>query len=178
MIKNILLITILLLISSCSNYKSVFSNKVNGETQKPVLVLEDTSKDVLLSKIINPQNLDNVNVNGYLWRATLNILSLAPLISTDALSGIIITDWYSNNQETSESIKVTIRFLSNEIRSDAIDIKVFYKDCKVDMSCKIFERDGVLKNELRKEILKQATIYQKQSKDKDFKKYNASEIKR
>jgi hypothetical protein len=46
------------------------------------------------------------------------------------------------------------------------------------MNCEIIERDGVLKNELRKEILKQATIYQKQNKDKDFKKYNASEIKR
>ena len=101
-----------------------------------------------------------------------------PLTSANYSGGIIITDWYSNNQETSESIKVTIRFLSNEIRSDAIDIKVFYKDCKADMSCKIFEKDGVLKNELRKEILKQAAIYQKQSKDKDFKKYNASEIKR
>jgi len=71
------------MISSCSNYKSVFSSKVIGETQKPILVLEDTRKDVLLSKIINPQNLDNVNVNGYLWRATLNILSFVPLISTD-----------------------------------------------------------------------------------------------
>ena len=60
MIKNILLITILLLISSCSNYKSVVSNKVNGETQKPILMLEDTSKDVLLSKVINPQNLDTL----------------------------------------------------------------------------------------------------------------------
>ena len=113
-----------------------------------------------------------------LWRASLDVIDFMPLTSANYSGGIIITDWYSNNQETSESIKVTIRFLSNEIRSDAIDIKVFYKDCKVDMSCKIFERDGVLKNELRKEILKQATIYQKQSKDKDFKKYNASEIKR
>ena len=113
-----------------------------------------------------------------LWRASLDVIDFMPLTSANYSGGIIITDWYSNNQETSESIKVTIRFLSNEIRSDAIDIKVFYKDCKVDMSCKIFEKDGVLKNELRKEILKQAAIYQKQSKDKDFKKYNASEIKR
>lgn len=120
---------------------------------------------------------DFASSNG-LWRASLDVIDFMPLTSANYSGGIIITDWYSNNQETSESIKVTIRFLSNEIRSDAIDIKVFYKDCKVDMSCKIFERDGVLKNELRKEILKQATIYQKQSKDKDFKKYNASEIKR
>ena len=124
MIKNILLITILLMISSCSNYKSVFSSKVNDETQKPILVLEDTSKDVLLSKIINPQNLDNVNVNGYLWRATLNILSVAPLISTDALSGTIITDWYANKNIQNQRLKITVYINSNELKSESIKIKV------------------------------------------------------
>ena len=124
MIKNILLITILLMISSCSNYKSVFSNKVNGETQKPVLVLKDTSKEVLLSKIINPQNLDNINVNGYLWRATLNILSVAPLISTDALSGTIITDWYANKNIQNQRLKITVYINSNELKSESIKIKV------------------------------------------------------
>ena len=124
MIKNVLLITILFMISNCSNYKSVFSNKVNGETQKPVLVLKDTSKEVLLSKIINPQNLDNVNVNGYLWRATLNILSVAPLISTDALSGTIITDWYTNKNIQNQRLKITVYINSNELKSESIKIKV------------------------------------------------------
>ncbi|MDB0053377.1 DUF3576 domain-containing protein [Alphaproteobacteria bacterium] len=122
MIKNILLMIILLMISSCSNYKSFFSNKVNGETQKPILVLEDTSRDVLLSKVINPQNL--VNVNGYLWRATLNILSVAPLISTDALSGTIITDWYSNKNIQNQRLKITAYINTNELKSESINIKV------------------------------------------------------
>jgi hypothetical protein len=112
------------MISSCSNYKSVFSNKFNGEIQKPILVLEDTSKDVLLSKIINSQNLDNVNVNGYLWRATLNILSVAPLISTDALSGIIITDWYANKNIQNQRLKITAYINTNELKSESINIKV------------------------------------------------------
>ena len=122
MIKNILLLTILLMISSCSIYKSVFSSKVNGKTQKPILVLEDTSKDVLLSKIINSQNL--VNVNGYLWRATLNILSVAPLISTDALSGIIITDWYANKNIQNQRLKISAYINTNELKSESINIKV------------------------------------------------------
>ena len=124
MIKNILLITILLLISSCSNYKSVVSNKVIGETQKPKLILEDTSKDFLLSKVINSQNLNTVNVNGYLWRATLNILSVAPLISTDALSGTIITDWYTNKNIQNQRLKITARINTNELKSESINIKV------------------------------------------------------
>ena len=130
MIKNILLITILLMISSCSNYKSVFSSKVNGETQKPILVLEDTRKDVLLSKIINPQNLDNVNVNGYLWRATLNILSFVPLISTDALSGTIITDWYVNKNIQNQRLKITVNINTNELKSESIKIKAEIQNFK------------------------------------------------
>jgi len=130
MIKNILLITILLMISSCSNYKSVFSSKVNSETQKPILVLEDTRKDVLLSKIINPQNLDNVNVNGYLWRATLNILSFVPLISTDALSGTIITDWYVNKNIQNQRLKITVNINTNELKSESIKIKVEIQNFK------------------------------------------------
>ena len=121
MIRNILLITILLMVSSCSNYKSIVSNKVNGETQKSIV---NNSKDVLLSKVINPQNLDNVNVNGYLWRATLNILSVAPLISTDALSGTIITDWYANKNIQNQRLKITVYINSNELKSESIKIKV------------------------------------------------------
>ena len=101
-----------------------------------------------------------------------------PLTSANYSGGIIITDWYSDNQKANESIKITIRFLSNEIRSDAVSIKVFYKNCKINTNCEIFEKDGELKNELTKEILKQATIYQKQKSDKNYKNYKASELKR
>jgi hypothetical protein len=87
-------------------------------------MLEDNSKDVLLSKVINSQNLDNVNVNGYLWRATLNILSVVPLISTDALSGIIITDWYANKNIQNQRLKITAYINTNELKSENINIKV------------------------------------------------------
>ena len=113
-----------------------------------------------------------------LWRASLDIIDFMPLTSANYSGGIIITDWYSDSLKQNESIKVTIRFLSNEIRSDAMDIKVFYKNCKMDMNCKISEKDGALKTELRKEILKKAVLYQKQKKNKNFKKYKTSETKK
>ena len=113
-----------------------------------------------------------------LWRATLDVIDFMPLTSANYSGGIIITDWYSDNQKVNESIKVTIRFLSNEIRSDAMDIKIFYKDCKIDMNCKITQRDGILKTEIRKEILKQAVMYQKQTTDKKLKKYKVSGLKK
>ena len=110
-----------------------------------------------------------------LWRASLDTIDFMPLLSANYSGGIIITDWYSSKEN--DSIKITLRFLSNEIRSDAIDIKVFYKNCSIEMQCSITERDGALKNELKKEILKKAAIYQKQTKDKNFKPYEVIDLK-
>ena len=62
-----------------------------------------------------------------LWRATLDTISFMPLMSANYSGGIIITDWYSDNSDKNESVKISIRFLSNEVRSDSLDIKLFIK---------------------------------------------------
>ena len=113
---------------------------------------------------------DFASSNG-LWRASLDTIDFMPLATANYSGGIIITDWYSEEQKIGESIKITIRFLTNEIRADALDIKVFYKKCNTALDCEINQNDGVLKNELKKTILKKAAIYQKQTKDKNFKPY-------
>ena len=110
-----------------------------------------------------------------LWRASLDTIDFMPLLSANYSGGIIITDWYSEEQE--DAIKITLRFLSNDVRSDALDIKVFYKKCDVNMKCTVSEQQGDLKKELKKEILKKATIYKKQNKDKNFKPYNVTNLK-
>ena len=109
-----------------------------------------------------------------LWRASLDTLDFIPLVSANYSGGIIITDWYSENKN--DSIKITVRFLSNEVRSDAINIKIFYKNCDTLMSCTTLERDSELKKELKKEILKRAAIYKKQKVDKNFKPYNPAPL--
>tara|TARA_B100000963_G_scaffold361575_1_gene397820 strand:+ start:1034 stop:1558 length:525 start_codon:yes stop_codon:yes gene_type:complete len=106
-----------------------------------------------------------------LWRAALDIIDFMPLSSANYSGGIIITDWYSENQ-SNESIKINIRFLSNEIRSDSLSIKIYYKICDKSFNCAVSEKEGGLKKELMKEILKKAAIYEKQNKDKNFKPYN------
>ena len=107
-----------------------------------------------------------------LWRASLDTIDFMPLLSANYSGGIIITDWYSENQY--EAIKVTIRFMSNEVRSDAIDIKIFYRKCKDLMNCAVSENEGNLGMELKREILKKAAIYKKQTKDKNFKPYTGT----
>ena len=71
-----------------------------------------------------------------LWKASLDTIDFMPLASANYSGGIIITDWYSDDNNTNESIKITIRFLTNEIRSDALDIKIFKKDCNSNYSFK------------------------------------------
>ena len=102
-----------------------------------------------------------------LWRASLDTIDFMPLSSVNYSGGIIITDWYSENSRSNESVKISIRFMTNEIRSDALNIKVFNKKC-IDnlLSCKITEQDGILVKELKREILKKATLYKEEDKKK------------
>ena len=111
-----------------------------------------------------------------LWRASLDTIDFMPLASVNYSGGIIITDWYSTNN-SNESIKVSIRFLTNEIRSDALDIKVFKRKCKTQTNCIVTEQSGNLTIELTRKILKTAKIYEKQKKDKDFKPYKGTSTK-
>ncbi len=107
-----------------------------------------------------------------LWRASLDTIDFMPLSSVNYSGGIIITDWYSDGNNFDESVKIYIRFLTNEVRSDALDIKVFYKKCKEVINCKVTQKTGTLVAELRREILSKASIYKKQNKDKNFKPYS------
>jgi len=102
-----------------------------------------------------------------LWRASLDVIDFMPLSSVNYSGGIIITDWYSENSSQNESIKISIRFMTNEVRSDSLDVKIFNRKCLDNLlNCRITETEGVLVSELKKEILKRATLYKKQSKEK------------
>ena len=84
-----------------------------------------------------------------------NVIDFMPLTSVNYSGGIIITDWYSNKKKQNESIKITIRFLTNEIRSDALEIKIFTRKCKDNVvNCELINSSETIVNELRKEILK------------------------
>ena len=83
----------------------------------------------------------------------LDTLDFMPLALANYSGGIIITDWYSDGSSDNESVKISIRFLSNEIRSDALVVKAFYKNCSMQDNCKISDRSNELSNELTKKIL-------------------------
>ena len=102
-----------------------------------------------------------------LWKASLDVIDFMPLSSVNYSGGIIVTDWYSENNSPNESIKISIRFLTNELRSDALDVKIFNRKCTDSLvNCKFSESSGDLSNEIKREILKKAAIYKAQIDEK------------
>jgi|TARA_B100001063_G_scaffold179226_1_gene168291 hypothetical protein len=101
-----------------------------------------------------------------MWRATLDTLDFLPLSTVDYSGGVIITDWYSENNNQ-ESIKITLRFLSNEIRADALKIVVHKKNCLQNLQCKtVLLSSSKIKDELLSVILRKAALFEKSDKEK------------
>ena len=102
-----------------------------------------------------------------LWQATLDTLDFMPLVSANYSGGIVITDWYSENNTPNESVKISVRFLTNEIRSDALDIDVFLKKCSQNLTnCSISKNNNDLVADLNLNILKKASRYQREMLEK------------
>ena len=106
-----------------------------------------------------------------LWKATMDTLDFMILSSADYGGGIIITDWYSE-QSDDEAIKVTVRFLSDEIRSDSIKIFVHKKICDEKAKCKIQKLQNAMPDELKLSILKRAVLIEKDLLKKRRKAFN------
>ena len=120
----------------------------------------------LMDKINTGTNYEFASSNP-LWRATLETLDFMPLASANYSGGIVITDWYSENNSPNESVKISVRFLTNEIRSDALDINVFIKKCSQNLTgCSVSKNNGDLVADLNLSILKKATKYEKKKLEK------------
>lgn len=158
MIKKLTLIIFIFVISSCSNNNTV-TNPITGEKTKPGIFSKDSNKGISLSDILNPQNKDGIsaNVNGFLWRASLKVLSIAPLISTDALGGTIITDWYVNENINNQRIKITAFIKTSELRSDGINVKVHVQNFQNDKWSNTFTNKK-LETKIENQILNEARI--------------------
>ena len=162
----IFLILALFTLNSCAN---------RGDARKiPPAADDRVAKNVaegrgfrLMDKVGKKKTNFEFASSNELWRASLDVIDFMPLASVNYSGGIIITDWYANERSQNESIKITIRFLTNEIRSDALNIKVFTRKCKDSLiNCKYIESNKSLVAELKKEILKRATKFQLEDKEK------------
>ena len=179
-IKNFLFfMCISFVLAGCKNGKlpGADARKIPYDPKERVKRNLEQGKGFRLNNIISNEKGGDFQFasSNELWRASLDVIDFMPLTSVNYSGGIIITDWYSDSSNPNESIKITIRFLTNEIRSDALSIKVFYKTCVDINKCNTSEKIGTISKELKREILKLATKYKKEDDAKNFKPYIASD---
>ena len=166
----VLVIISLFFFSSCSVPQWAKPSKISKDN--PVNAKERARKNVTegrgmsLSGAFNKNRSTNYefSTSNPLWRASLETIDFMPLLTVDYSGGVIITDWYNDDQNQNESIKITVRFLSNEIRSDSIKVIVHNKRCVANQNCKVNEIDSDIKFELQKSILKKAAKLEKDTK--------------
>ena len=163
-LKSLTLIIIFSFFSlSCSVPKFAKPSKV--ESSSPVNAKErarqniEEGKGISLKGVIGGSRSTNYefSTSNPLWRASLEIIDFMPLTTVDYSGRIIITDWYNDSANENESIKITLRFMSNEIQSNSIKVIVHNKKCKTNENCKINEIDSKIKFELQKSILAKAS---------------------
>ena len=173
--KLLLLITGLIIFSflnSCGIYNPSDARKISPNSKERVKKNLEEGKGLSLKKMMDGGGSTSYQFasSNPMWRATLEILDFLPLSNVDYSGGIIITDWYNEGTSLDESIKITIRFLTNEIRSDGLRVIVHKKRCNVDQNCKIVKISSALEQELQIAILKKAVLLEKEYK-KGKKKY-------
>ena len=106
-----------------------------------------------------------------LWRASLEVLNFLPLANVDYSGGIIITEWYSEGTSNDEAIKITVRFLSNEIRADGLAVIIHKRVCNKFQQCTVAKIKSSLEEEVKLAILKTATLLEKGKYETNRKEY-------
>jgi hypothetical protein len=162
---------------SCGIYRPVDAKKYPPQPELRVKKNIEEGRGIKLFK--SDQNsggkFEFANANP-LWRASLDTLDFMPLLSVDYGGGVIITDWYGEENEN-DAIKISIQFLSNEVRSDALNIKVFKKKCSNLSNCKVIQSRSNIDQELRIAILKKAAQYEANDIEINRKNYPVRENK-
>ncbi len=162
-LKISFLILLLVKLNSCGIYRPVSAKDYPPEPEKRVQKNLQEGKGFTIMGALGEDKGGKFNfaTSNEMWRASLDILDFMPLTSADYGGGVIITDWYSEQGDSNDSIKISIRFLSNEIRADALKIKVFSKECQKTVNCKVSQSNPKIENELKIAILKRAAKYKK-----------------
>ena len=99
-----------------------------------------------------------------MWRATLDILDFLPLSTVDYSGGVIISDWYTDNANKNQALKITVRFLSNEVQTNSIKVTVHKKKCSVNQTCNVELFKSRIQEELIASILKRSCYFKKTTK--------------
>ena len=169
-LKIFLVLTFIATLSSCSGFKKVDQRERPGTPEERRRQAVDEGRGIGLGKIARRgKTTYEFSTSNPMWRATLETLDFLPLSTVDYSGGAIITDWYSDNSSSNaDYIKITIRFLSNEIRSDSLKIVTHKKTCSSSNNCKttLLSNNSKINSELRSVRLRKASLLEKDKKNK------------
>jgi len=167
-------------VSSCGIWDPADARKVHPNVNERVKKNLEEGKSFSIAKAMEGRKGGGTTYqfasSNPMWRATLDILDFLPLANVDYSGGIITTDWYNEGTSSDESIKITVRFLTNEIRSDGLKIVVHKKRCNIQQNCAVKKISSNLEHELRVAILKKAVLFEK-ANTKGKKKYKRRDPK-
>ncbi len=156
--KIFLIFFIAIFFNACGGFKrsDVKDNPINDADKRKKNIEE--GRGITLGKAFNRNNNGSFNfaTSNEMWRASLEILDFVPLATVDYSGGVIITDWYSDDLNSDETIKIIVNFLSNEIRADGLKIKLYKKKCNQNQICKTQLLSSKINNEIKLAILKRA----------------------
>ena len=168
--KFLLIFFALILLANCGGLSKVDARKTPTNAMERARKNIEEGRGTSIDGFIRGRNGTNYefSTSNPMWRASLEVLDFIPMATVDYSGGMIISDWYSDNSSSNnEAIKISIRFLSNEVRSDSLKIVVHKKTCSNNTNCKTFlSNSNVIKNELRSTILRKASLLQKSDKEK------------
>jgi hypothetical protein len=151
------------ILNSCGGFKYSDARKNPTNSDERIKKNMETGKGFRLGSIGKSGGEFMFASSNPLWRASIDRLSFAPLNNVDYAGGIIVTDWFGSENQTNESIKITIRFLSNEIRSDALNVIIHKKICDDSNKCTIVMVKNNLNDEIKFAILKKASQFEKET---------------
>ena len=172
-----IILLILPMLSSCGIYRPVKAKDYPPEPEKRIKKNIEEGRGIRIWRGSKKSGTFDFASSNALWRSALDTISFMPLLTADYGGGIIVTDWFNSTNDENQSIKISIQFLSNEIRSDALDIKVFKKKCEINKNCKIAISEGKLNNELKLSILKKAALFKKENITKTKEPYKVQKTK-
>ena len=109
----------------------------------------EEGRGISLGGIGNNKTTYEFSTSNPMWRATLDILDFLPLSTVDYSGGVIISDWYTDNADKNQALKITVRFLSNTVQSNSIKITVHKKQCSVNQTCNVELFKSRIQEELR-----------------------------
>ena len=166
------LIFLMIFLNHCAKTDPVTGEKILIETDPAKKAREFVDKQGGLFGEIGKNNSGTnfeFSTSNVLWRATLKSLDFLPLVNADYSGGIIVYDWYSSKGEN-QSIKISVRFLSNELKSSSVVVAGHKKICDDLGKCFVEKLDNKFTEEIKESVISTARQIKIEDSKKDTKK--------